>query len=108
MVNRKRRTTVSLDPLLLEQARAFGEQHGISVSSLIEEGLRTRLDGPPVAPPDLEALIDGRIRRLFPELLEIYLASPCGAELLERAIIIELKPPLSPEERDDEEVIETR
>lgn len=46
MANTKRRTNISLDTKLFKEATAYGKENGISLSALIEQGLRARLKGP--------------------------------------------------------------
>ena len=97
MTDRNRRTTfISLDTSLFERATAYGAENGISLSDLIEQSLRLRLDGLSVpaeesslsAPlPDLEALADSRIREQLPQIVREWLESARGAECLKRLIV---------------------
>jgi len=97
MANTKRRTNISLDTKLFKRATAYGKEHGRSLSSLIEQGLRCVLDGAPVPAehgnlspvplPDLEALADSRIQEQLPQIITAWLDSARGAERLERLIV---------------------
>ena len=96
MAKKKRQTDISHDTSLFKRATAYGAENGLSLSALIEQGLRLRLDGPPVpaeesglsAPlPDLEALVDRRIQEQLPYLVQAWLESARGAECLERLIV---------------------
>lgn len=97
MANTKRRTNISLDTKLFKRATAYGQENGRSLSSLIEQGLRCVLDGPPVLAehsnlppvplPDLEALAGARIEEQMPQLLMAWLESARGAERLERILV---------------------
>lgn len=77
MANTKRRTNVSLDTKLFKRATEYGREHGRSLSSLIEQGLRGILDGAPVLaehtnlatpPPDRDMLRE-LVRETFLEFL---------------------------------------
>ena len=99
MANTKRRTNISLDTKLFKTATAYGKENGISLSALIEQGLRLRLaeqsepvlieqtNLAPVPLPDLEALASARIEENIPELLMAWLESARGAERLERILV---------------------
>lgn len=88
MANTKRRTNISLDTKLFKEATAYGKEAGISLSALIEQGLRARLKGPTEeanlapSPPDVEA----KIRDILPGFFEEYLRSPDGTRLLKGAL----------------------
>ena len=95
MANTKRRTNISLDTKLFKEATAYGKENGISLSALIEQGLRLRLSGPAVmaehtnlAPlPDIDALGGTRIEEHLPQILMAWLESARGAERLERILV---------------------
>ncbi|ACL18030.1 hypothetical protein [Methanosphaerula palustris] len=96
MAKKKRRTDTSLDTSLFKRAMAYGAENGLSLSDLIEQGLRLRLDGPPVpaeesslsaSPPHLEALVDRRIQEQLPHLVQAWLESARGEECPERLIV---------------------
>lgn len=95
MASTKRRTNISLDTKLFKEATAYGKENGISLSALIEQGLRLRLAGPAVlaehtnlAPlPDLDALAGARIEEHLPQILMAWLESARGAERLERILV---------------------
>ncbi len=95
MAIEKRQTIVSLDTSLLERAMAYGAENGIPLETLIEQGLRLRIDRAsmpaeernlPAPLPDLVALADSRIREQLPQIVREWLESARGAEYLKRLV----------------------
>ena len=86
MANTKRRTNISLDTKLFKRATAYGKEHGRSLSSLIEQGLRCVLDGPPVTvePTNLAPTPSNReeLRAGF----EAFLESPVGQTIVQAVL----------------------
>jgi hypothetical protein len=93
MANTKRRTNISIDSKLWKRATAYGKEHGRSLSSMLEEGLKYVIDGAPVkaehtnlapSPQDITAQAEAYIRTICPEILAEYLRSPPGIALVQR------------------------
>lgn len=93
MANTKRRTNVSLNLKLFKEATAYGKENGISLSALIEQGLRLRLAEPvlieqtnlaPAPLPDRDE-IRGWLIEILPDMIRGTLLPPEGAELVRAA-----------------------
>jgi len=86
MANTKRRTNISIDKKLWKRATEYGNENGRSLSSLIEQGLRAVLDGPPVTvePTNLAPTPSNReeLRAGF----EAFLESPVGQTIVQAVL----------------------
>ena len=107
MASTKRRTNISLDTKLFKEATAYGKENGISLSALIEQGLRLRLAGPDLTTAVFSApRAPGPYGKEIPQgmtfmtYLENFAASPIGRDFFERIIAARLEALAPPAESE--------
>ena len=86
MANTKRRTNISIDKKLWKRATEYGNENGRSLSSLIEQGLRAVLDGPPVTVEPTNLAPAPSNREEFRAGFEAFLESPVGQTIVQAVL----------------------
>ena len=86
MANTKRRTNISIDKKLWKRATEYGNENGRSLSSLIEQGLRAVLDGPPVTVEPTNLAPSPSNREEFRAGFQAFLESPVGQTIVQAVL----------------------